>query len=54
LRHDVRLAVLLLLMQHAPPSVRAGEIAAAQDIRQNTLPANLGLLENIGLIRSSR
>ena len=54
LGHDRRLAVFRLLMRHAPHGVRAGEIAAALDIRPNTLSTNLGLLEDAGLIRSCR
>ena len=54
LGHDGRLAVFRLLMRHAPHGVRAGEIAAALDMRPNTLSTNLGLLEDAGLIRSCR
>ena len=54
LGHDGRLAIFRLLMRHAPHGVRAGEIAAALDMRPNTLSSNLGLLETAGLIRSCR
>ena len=54
LGHDGRLAVYRLLMRHAPHGVRAGEIAAALDMRPNTLSTNLGLLQDAGLIRSCR
>ncbi len=54
LGHDGRLAVFRLLMRHAPHGVRAGEIAAALDMRPNTLSTNLGLLQGAGLIRSCR
>lgn len=54
LGHDGRLAVFRLLMRHAPHGVRAGEIAAALDMRPNTLSTNLGLLQDAGLIRSCR
>ncbi len=54
LGHDSRLAVFRLLMRHAPHGVRAGEIAAALNMRPNTLSTNLGLLEDAGLVRSCR
>ncbi len=54
LGHDGRLTVFRLLMRHAPHGVRAGEIAAALDMRPNTLSTNLGLLKDAGLIRSCR
>ena len=54
LGHDGRLSVFRLLMRHAPHGVRAGEIAAALDMRPNSLSTNLGLLEDAGLIRSCR
>ena len=54
LGHDGRLAVFRLLMRRAPHDVRAGEIAAALGMRPNTLSTNLGVLQDAGLIRSSR
>jgi len=54
LGHDGRLAVFRLLMRHAPHGIRAGEIAAALNMRPNTLSTNLALLEDSGLIRSCR
>ena len=54
LGHDGRLAVFRLLMRHAPHGVRAGDIAAALNMRPNTLSTNLGLLQDAGLIRSCR
>ena len=54
LGHTGRLAVFRLLMRHAPHGVRAGDIAAALNMRPSTLSTNLGLLEGAGLIRSCR
>lgn len=54
LGHAGRLAVFRLLMRHAPHGVRPTEIAAALDLKQNTLSHHLSDLERAGLIRSER
>jgi ArsR family transcriptional regulator len=54
LAHDIRLDVLRLLVRAGPPGLTAGEIAAALDIRANTLSNNLGILTVVGLVRSER
>lgn len=54
LGHAGRLSVFRLLMRHMPQGVRPTEIAAALDIRQNTLSHHLSDLERAGLIRSER
>ncbi|MFU8883297.1 MAG: metalloregulator ArsR/SmtB family transcription factor [Rhodobacterales bacterium] len=54
LGHAGRLSVFRLLMRHAPQAVRPTEIAAALDLKQNTLSHHLSDLERAGLIRSER
>lgn len=54
LGHAGRLSVFRLLMRHMPQGVRPTEIAAALDIKQNTLSHHLSDLERAGLIRSER
>lgn len=54
LGHAGRLSVFRLLMRHAPQGVRPTEIAAALDLKQNTLSHHLSDLERAGLIRSTR
>lgn len=54
LGHAGRLSVFRLLMRHAPQGVRPTEIAAALDIKQNTLSHHLMDLERAGLISSTR
>ena len=54
LGHAGRLSVFRLLMRHAPHGVRAGDIAAALNIRPNTLSSNLRLLEDAQLVTSRR
>ncbi|MRX52312.1 metalloregulator ArsR/SmtB family transcription factor [Paracoccus sp. S-4012] len=54
LGQPTRLAVLRLLIQTGPDGMAAGEIAAALDVRQNTLSTNLTILSQAGLIRGER
>jgi ArsR family transcriptional regulator, arsenate/arsenite/antimonite-responsive transcriptional repressor / arsenate reductase (thioredoxin) len=49
-----RLSVFRLLMRHVSHGVRPGDIAAALDMRPNTLSTNLRLLEDPVLIWSWR
>lgn len=54
LGHAGRLSVFRLLMRHMPQGVRPTEIAAALDLKQNTLSHHLADLERAGLISASR
>jgi len=54
LGHPARLAVFRLLVRRAPGGVPAGEIAAALDIRPNTLSQQLAILSHAGLLTSER
>ncbi len=54
LGHAGRLAVFRLLMRHAPRGVRAGEIAGALGLKQNTASVYLKALERAGLIAPRR
>lgn len=54
LGHPGRLAVFRLLMRFAPQGVRPTEIAAALDLKQNTLSHHLGDLAEAGLISVTR
>jgi protein-tyrosine-phosphatase/DNA-binding transcriptional ArsR family regulator len=54
LGHPDRLAVLRLLMRFAPQGVRPTEIAAALQLKQNTLSHHLADLSAAGLIRVDR
>lgn len=54
LAHDARLDVFRLLVRAGPQGLAAGEIAAALDIRANTLSNNLTILASAGLVRSAR
>lgn len=54
LGHPQRLAVFRLLMRFAPRGVRPTEIAAALDLRQNTLSHHLADLVAAGLARADR
>lgn len=54
LAHPGRLAVLRLIIRHAPASVRPGEIAEALSIKPNTLSVYLGALTDAGLLEATR
>lgn len=54
LAHDMRLDVFRLLVRAGPEGMIAGQIAAALDIRANTLSNNLSILSGCGLIRAKR
>lgn len=54
LAHETRLEVFRLLIQAAPQGLKAGQIAARLDVRQNTLSTHLGILERGGLIDRHR
>lgn len=54
LGHPGRLAVFRLLMRFAPQGVRPTEIAAALDLKPNTLSHHLSGLEQAGLIAADR
>ena len=54
LSQDTRLAVFRLLVKAGASGMAAGEIAAALDVRQNTMSANLAVLARSGLINSRR
>jgi protein-tyrosine-phosphatase/DNA-binding transcriptional ArsR family regulator len=54
LGHPGRLAVFRLLMRFAPQGVRPTEIAAALDLKQNTLSHHLADLAGVGLITAER
>lgn len=54
LSHEGRLDVFRLLVRAAPQGMYAGDIAAALDVRANTLSANLTILSNAGLVQGER
>lgn len=54
LAHDIRLDVFRLLIQAGPEGLAAGEIAAALNVRANTLSNNLTILSTAGLVRGAR
>lgn len=54
LAHPQRLALFRLLVRRFPDAVPAGEIAAALDVRQNTLSSYLNDLRHAGLIAQHR
>ena len=54
LSHPARMAVFRLLMRRSPDKVPAGEMAAALDLKPNTLSVYLGNLQNAGLITRTR
>lgn len=54
LAQPTRLAVFRLLVKTGSAGLTAGEIAAALDVRPNTLSANLSVLTAAGLTRSAR
>lgn len=54
LAHDMRLDVFRLLIKAEPQGMVAGDIAAALDVRANTLSNNLNILAAAGLVVSQR
>lgn len=54
LAQEARLDVFRLLVQVGSPGLPAGEIGERLRVRQNTMSANLSVLAQAGLIRSSR
>lgn len=54
LAHDMRLDVFRLLIKAGPQGMAAGDIAAALDVRANTLSNNLNILSAAGLVVSQR
>ncbi|MGR3247836.1 MAG: ArsR/SmtB family transcription factor [Paracoccus sp. (in: a-proteobacteria)] len=54
LAHDMRLDVFRLLVRAGASGMVAGDIAAALDVRSNTLSNNLTILSSAELIRSER
>ena len=54
LGHPVRLAVFRMVMRFAPQGVRPTEIAAALDLKPNTLSHHLADLVACGLVRAER
>ena len=54
LAQPTRLAVFRLLVQAGQTGMAAGEIAAALNVRQNTMSTNLLILVEAGLARNSR
>ncbi|MHB0951913.1 MAG: ArsR/SmtB family transcription factor [Allorhizobium sp.] len=54
LAHEGRLEIFRLLVRTALTGMNAGDIAAALDIRANTLSASLTVLANAGLVTSER
>ena len=54
LAQPTRLAAFRLLMQHEPSGVPAGEIARQIGVPHNTLSTHLSLLQQAGVVSSSR
>ncbi|WBU65317.1 ArsR/SmtB family transcription factor [Paracoccus aerodenitrificans] len=54
LAHDTRLDVFRLLIKAGPAGMTAGDIAAALEVRANTLSNNLNILSTAKLVRSAR
>lgn len=54
LGQDTRLDVFRLLITAGPEGMLAGEIGEALSVRQNTMSANLAILNQAGLIRHVR
>lgn len=52
--HDKRLAILRLLLRHAPGVLSAGEVARVFKIPPSTLSFHLSRLEHAGLVQSHR
>lgn len=54
LAHETRLDVFRILVRSGSDGMLAGEIAAALDVRQNTMSANLSILLAAGLVKNRR
>ncbi len=54
LAQHTRLDVFRLLIKAGPEGMAAGDIADALDVRQNTMSANLSVLQQAGLLRRER
>lgn len=54
LSQETRLDVLRLLIRAGSAGMAAGDIAAALEVRQNTLSTNLAILTRAGLLRGHR
>ncbi|MFN3807486.1 ArsR/SmtB family transcription factor [Asticcacaulis sp.] len=54
LSQETRLDVFRLLIQVGPQGMLAGEIGDSLGVKQNTMSANLSILNRAGLIRSVR
>lgn len=54
LSQETRLDVLRLLIRAGSEGMTAGDIAAALEVRQNTLSTNLAILTRAGLLHSRR
>lgn len=54
LSQDTRLAAFRLLMVQGPNGMAAGEIARRLDVPPSTLSSHLSVLENAGLVASTR
>lgn len=54
LAHDMRIDIFRLLTKAGADGVSAGDIAAALNVKPNTLSNNLNVLAAAGLVRSAR
>lgn len=54
LAQDVRLDTFRLLVKSGETGMYAGDVAAAMDVRQNTMSTNLAILSRAGLVKSIR
>jgi ArsR family transcriptional regulator, arsenate/arsenite/antimonite-responsive transcriptional repressor len=54
LGQETRVEVLRMLIQAGPKGISAGEIGERLGVRQNTMSANLSVLNHAGLIRNER
>lgn len=54
LAQEARLEVFRLLVRTGAPGLPAGEIAAALNLKPNTLSTHLGILERAGLVAGTR
>ena len=54
LSQETRLRALRFLVQKAPNSIPAGEIAVAMKVPQNTMSSHLSILVRAGLLKSTK